>query len=212
MDSHILMFLGLAAVLTITPGADTALVTKHTLSHGRPAALATTLGISSGLMVHATMSGLGLSAILSESALAFEIVKWIGAGYLVFIGLRSLFGKGHLAAAAHAETPTEAGGGRQVWRRAYTQGLLTNVLNPKVALFYLTLLPQFMVPGDPVLLKSLLLAGIHITLGLIWLSTYAYFLSRLSDLLMRPTIRQRLERVTGLLLLALGVRLAWEHR
>jgi RhtB (resistance to homoserine/threonine) family protein len=211
MDPHILMFLGLAVVLTITPGADTALVTKNTLSHGRPAALATTLGISTGLMVHATMSGLGLSAILNESALAFEIVKWIGAAYLVFIGLRSLFGKGHLAA-AHAEPPTEVGSGRQVWRRAYTQGLLTNVLNPKVALFYLTLLPQFMVPGDPVLLKSLLLAGIHITLGLIWLSTYAYFLSRLSDLLMQPTVRQRLERVTGLLLLALGVRLAWEHR
>jgi RhtB (resistance to homoserine/threonine) family protein len=211
MDPHILMFLGLAVVLTITPGADTALVTKNTLSHGRPAALATTLGISTGLMVHATMSGLGLSAILNESALAFEIVKWIGAAYLVFIGVRSLFGKGHLAA-AHAEPPKEAGSGRQVWRRAYTQGLLTNVLNPKVALFYLTLLPQFMVPGDPVLLKSLLLAGIHITLGLIWLSTYAYFLSRLSDLLMQPTVRQRLERVTGLLLLALGVRLAWEHR
>ncbi len=212
MDPHILMFLGLAVVLTITPGADTALVTKNTLSHGRPAALATTLGISTGLMVHATMSGLGLSAILNESALAFEIVKWIGAAYLVFIGLRSLFGKGHLAAAAHAEAPTEAGSGRQVWRRAYTQGLLTNVLNPKVALFYLTLLPQFMVPGDAVLLKSLLLAGIHITLGLVWLSTYAYFLSRLSDMLMRPAVRQRLERVTGLLLLALGVRLAWEHR
>jgi threonine/homoserine/homoserine lactone efflux protein len=212
MDPHILMFLGLATVLTITPGADTALVTKNTLSHGRPAALATTFGISTGLMVHATMSGLGLSAILNESALAFEIVKWIGAAYLVFIGLRSLFGKGHLAPATPAATAPAPGAGRQIRRRAYTQGLLTNVLNPKVALFYLTLLPQFMVPGDPVLLKSLLLAGIHITLGLIWLSTYAYFLSRLSDLLMRPAVRQRLERVTGLLLLALGVRLAWEHR
>jgi len=212
MDPQILMFLGLSAVLTITPGADTALVTKNTLSHGRPAALATTLGISTGVMFHAAMSGLGLSAILNQSALAFEIVKWIGAAYLVFIGLRSLFGGGHLSAAATVETAPGAGGGRRVWRRAYTQGLLTNVLNPKVALFYLTLLPQFMAPGDPVLLKSLLLAGIHITLGLIWLSTYAYFLSRLSDLLMRPAVRRRLERVTGLLLLALGVRLAWEHR
>jgi RhtB (resistance to homoserine/threonine) family protein len=211
MDPQILMFLGLSAVLTITPGADTALVTKNTLSHGRPAALATTFGISTGVMVHAALSGLGLSAILNQSALAFEIVKWIGAAYLVFIGLRSLLGGGHLAATT-AEPAPATSGGRRVWRRAYTQGLLTNVLNPKVALFYLTLLPQFMAPGDPVLLKSLLLAGIHITLGLIWLSAYAYFLSRLSDLLMRPAVRRRLERVTGLLLLALGVRLAWEHR
>jgi threonine/homoserine/homoserine lactone efflux protein len=211
MDPHILMFLGLSAVLTITPGADTALVTKNTLSHGRPAALATTLGISTGVMIHATMSGLGLSAILNQSALAFEIVKWIGAAYLVFIGLRSLFGGKHLTAAT-AEAAPVVGGGRRIWRRAYTQGLLTNVLNPKVALFSLTLLPQFMAPGDPVLLKSLLLAGIHITLGLIWLSAYAYFLSRLSDLLMRPAVRRRLERVTGVLLLALGVRLAWEQR
>src|SRR5690349_17176524 len=93
MDPQILMFLGLSAVLTITPGADTALVTKNTLSHGRPAALATTLGISTGVMVHAALSGLGLSAILNQSALAFEIVKWIGAAYLVFIGLRSLVGR-----------------------------------------------------------------------------------------------------------------------
>jgi threonine/homoserine/homoserine lactone efflux protein len=86
------------------------------------------------------------------------------------------------------------------------------VLNPKVALFYLTFLPQFMNPGDPVVLKSLALAGIHILLGLVWLSTYAYFISRLSDLLLRPAVRRRFERVTGGLLILLGLRLAWERR
>src|SRR5439155_8993270 len=96
--------------------------------------------------------------------------------------------------------------------RSYVEGLLTNLLNPKVALFYLTFLPQFISPGDPVLQKSLLLAGIHITLGLVWLSVYAYFVSRLSALFSRADMKRRLERVTGALLIALGLRLVWERR
>jgi RhtB (resistance to homoserine/threonine) family protein len=212
MDPKLVMFIGLVAVLTVTPGADTALVTRNTLSHGRTAALCTTLGISLGCAVHATLSGLGLSAILSQSAALFEAVKFVGAGYLLFLGVRSLLGAGHgpLPAAGAAPAPAVARGG--AWRGAFLQGLLTNVLNPKVALFYLTFLPQFMNPGDPVVLKSLALAGIHILLGLVWLSTYAYFISRLSDLLLRPAVRRRFERVTGGLLILLGLRLAWERR
>jgi RhtB (resistance to homoserine/threonine) family protein len=212
MDPKLVMFIGLVAVLTVTPGADTALVTRNTLSHGRTAALCTTLGISLGCAVHATLSGLGLSAILSQSAALFEAVKFVGAGYLLFLGVRSLLGAGHgpLPAAGAAPTPAVAREG--AWRGAFLQGLLTNVLNPKVALFYLTFLPQFMNPGDPVVLKSLALAGIHILLGLVWLSTYAYFISRLSDLLLRPAVRRRFERVTGGLLILLGLRLAWERR
>jgi RhtB (resistance to homoserine/threonine) family protein len=212
MDPKLVMFIGLVAVLTVTPGADTALVTRNTLSHGRTAALCTTLGISLGCAVHATLSGLGLSAILSQSAALFEAVKFVGAGYLLFLGVRSLLGAGHgpLPAAGAAPAPAVAREG--AWRGAFLQGLLTNVLNPKVALFYLTFLPQFMNPGDPVVLKSLALAGIHILLGLVWLSTYAYFISRLSDLLLRPAVRRRFERVTGGLLILLGLRLAWERR
>jgi RhtB (resistance to homoserine/threonine) family protein len=212
MDPKLVMFIGLVAVLTVTPGADTALVTRNTLSHGRAAALCTTLGISLGCAVHATLSGLGLSAILSQSAALFEAVKFVGAGYLLFLGVRSLLGAGHgpLPAAGAAPAPAVAREG--AWRGAFLQGLLTNVLNPKVALFYLTFLPQFMNPGDPVVLKSLALAGIHILLGLVWLSTYAYFISRLSDLLLRPAVRRRFEQVTGGLLILLGLRLAWERR
>jgi RhtB (resistance to homoserine/threonine) family protein len=212
MDPKLVMFIGLVAVLTVTPGADTALVTRNTLSHGRTAALCTTLGISLGCAVHATLSGLGLSAILSQSAALFEAVKFVGAGYLLFLGVRSLLGVGHgpLPVAGAAPAPAVAREG--AWRGAFLQGLLTNVLNPKVALFYLTFLPQFMNPGDPVVLKSLALAGIHILLGLVWLSTYAYFISRLSDLLLRPAVRRRFERVTGGLLILLGLRLAWERR
>jgi threonine/homoserine/homoserine lactone efflux protein len=92
------------------------------------------------------------------------------------------------------------------------QGLLSNLLNPKVAVFYLTLLPQFIRPGDPVLARSLLLAGVHVVIGLVWLTAYTYFLGRLSSLLNRTRFRQALEGITGAVLIGLGARLAWDRR
>jgi threonine/homoserine/homoserine lactone efflux protein len=95
---------------------------------------------------------------------------------------------------------------------SYVEGLFTNLLNPKVALFYLTFLPQFISPGDPVIARSLLLAGIHAALGVIWLTVYAYFVSKLSELLNRPRVKRNIERVTGALLVGFGLRLVWEQR
>jgi threonine/homoserine/homoserine lactone efflux protein len=94
----------------------------------------------------------------------------------------------------------------------FLQGFLTNILNPKVAIFYLTFLPQFIGPGENVLRRSLLLASIHIAMGFVWLSSYAWFVDRLGAVLTRPRVKARLERATGALLIALGARLAWEHR
>ena len=96
--------------------------------------------------------------------------------------------------------------------RAFLQGFLTNILNPKVAIFYLTFLPQFISPGQPVLRRSLLLASIHIAMGFAWLSGYAWFVDRLGAVLTRPRVKVWLERVTGGVLVALGARLAWERR
>jgi threonine/homoserine/homoserine lactone efflux protein len=100
----------------------------------------------------------------------------------------------------------------RIYRRSYIEGLLNNLLNPKVALFYLTFLPQFMSPGDPVIARALLMGLIHAAEGIIWLMLYAYFLSRLSELMNRPSVKRNIERVTGLLLVGLGVRLVWEKR
>jgi threonine/homoserine/homoserine lactone efflux protein len=94
----------------------------------------------------------------------------------------------------------------------FLQGFLTNILNPKVAVFYLTFLPQFISPGEPVLRRSLFLAGIHIAMGLVWLSAYAWFVDQLGAVLTRPRVKAWLERTTGALLIALGVRLAWARR
>ncbi|MGI8588204.1 MAG: LysE family translocator [Chloroflexia bacterium] len=219
MDPRFLAFLALAALLTITPGADTALVTRNTLRYGRTAALFTTLGISLGLSVHATLSGLGLSVILKQSATAFEAVKLVGAAYLIFLGVRSLLEARRMPSGQRSAVSDQqlVSGKRQpadrhVARGCFMQGLLTNVLNPKVALFYLTFLPQFISPGEPVLQKSLLLAGVHICMGLAWLSAYAYLLSRISAVMLRPTVKRRLEQVTGGMLLALGIGLVWERQ
>jgi threonine/homoserine/homoserine lactone efflux protein len=220
MDAKLWAFVLFSAVLTITPGVDMALVARSALSRGRNAAFMTTLGIISGLPIHAFLSAVGLSVILSQSALAFETVKLLGAGYLVYLGVRTIISAGKSggkhtsplgieAAVLQGSNPTET---RKVYLRSYFEGLLNNLLNPKVALFYLTFLPQFMSPGDPVLARSLLMGLIHAAEGIIWLMLYAYFLSRLGEVMNRPTVKRNIERVTGLLLVGLGVRLVWEKR
>jgi threonine/homoserine/homoserine lactone efflux protein len=205
LDSRFFVFVSIAALLTITPGADMALVTRNALTRGRNAAFLTTLGICVGCLIHAIASSAGLSAILSRSAEAFQTVKLIGAGYLIFLGARALF---ELRTAASP-------GGKPAFKPAsspFFEGLLTNILNPKVALFYLTFLPQFIGPGEPVLRKSILLASVHITMGLIWLTAYAAFLGRLSGVLSRSGVKRRMEGLTGAVLIALGLRLAVAER
>ena len=207
-DSRFIVFLGVAALLTLSPGADTALVTKNALGRGRASALFTTLGICLGCLTHAIASSLGLSLILSRSLRAFEVMKWMGALYLMYVGFQSLR-QAWSGAASGAPAAADQPGARL---RSFLEGLLTNLLNPKVAIFYLTFLPQFVDPGQPVLSQSLMLASIHIAMGLVWLSAYATFLSKLSTVLMRPAVKRRMEAVTGAVLIALGLRLALERR
>jgi threonine/homoserine/homoserine lactone efflux protein len=203
IDPSIVAFVGIAALLTILPGVDMALVAKVTLQDGKRAAFFTSLGISCGLPVHAAASALGLSVILSTSATAFTAVKIAGALYLAYIGIQGIRHAGRAVMTTSVAGSRSQGG-------AFLQGFLNNVLNPKVALFYLTFLPQFINPGDPVLLKALLLAAIHVVLGLVWLSTYAYAIDRVGKLVQGA--RVWLERVTGVVLVALAVRLAFERR
>jgi threonine/homoserine/homoserine lactone efflux protein len=205
IDGSILAFIGIAALLTILPGADMALVAKVTLLDGKRSAFFTSLGICAGLPVHATASALGLSLILATSAEAFTAVKFAGAAYLTYLGVRTIRDSMRPAVDPElAATRVRSG------RAAFAQGWLSNVLNPKVALFYLTFLPQFISAGDNVLAKSLLLAGIHAVLGLVWLPLYAYAIDRLV-VIMRGA-RRWLERLSGAALIGLGLRLALERR
>ena len=204
MDARFLAGLGVLVLLTISPGADMALIARVTVSRGRRAAFLVTLGICSGLLVHAAASALGLSVILATSAEAFTIVKLAGAVYLAYLGIRSVRDSFRPA------PPAGAHSGRA--GASFLQGLLNNVLNPKVAVFYLTFLPQFIDPAGNVLGQSLLFAIAHAVMGIAWLSAYAYVLARLSLFFARTGVRRWLERVTGAVLIGLGVRLAFERR
>lgn len=206
IDARVLAFAGIAALITVTPGSDTMLVIRSALVRGRRAGLLTVLGVCAGVFVHATASALGLSAVLVRSARAFDLVKAAGAAYLVFLGVQSI--RSALRGAPATARPTEQLGGR----RAFVEGLLNNVLNPKVAVFYLAFLPQFMTAGDPVLPRSILLAAIHFVEAAVWLTLVAFFVARLRGALARPRVRCALEGATGLVLVAFGVKLAAARR
>jgi threonine/homoserine/homoserine lactone efflux protein len=212
MTASLLAFIPVALLLTVLPGADTALVTRNALALGLRGARWTILGILTGCLIHATASALGLSAILATSARAYETVKLVGAAYLVWIGVQSIRGAGAAAPAASDAVGSATGTTRWNGSHPFVQGFLTNILNPKVALFYLTFLPQFIPAGAPVLRTSLLLAMIHNVLGFAWLSLYARFVDRLRAALTRPMVKAWLERVTGGALVLLGARLAWDRR
>jgi RhtB (resistance to homoserine/threonine) family protein len=212
MDARYVAFAGIAAVLTITPGADMALVAKNVFTRGRRGSLATILGICSGLFVHATASALGLSAILAKSARAFEIVKWAGAAYLFYLGLMALRRAMRSEAPPSTGAPDGSAKQRAGWWGAFSEGMLTNILNPKVALFYLTFLPQFIAPGDRVLRVSLFLASLHVAMGLVWLSVYSRALHKLNAKVAGGRVRRGIAAVTGGLLMALGAKLVFARR
>jgi RhtB (resistance to homoserine/threonine) family protein len=213
IDHQILAFTGIAAILTLTPGADTMLVMRNVLARGQRAGILTTVGICSGLFFHATISALGLSLILVRSATVFEIVKLIGACYLIFLGGQSLWRALHHGAGKISDTrENTVAKQKKEGSRSIIEGLLTNVLNPKVAIFYLAFLPQFISPGDSVFVKSMLLAGIHFTLGVIWLTLVTVFLGRMRALLTRPRVQRAIEATSGAVLIAFGARLALERR
>jgi threonine/homoserine/homoserine lactone efflux protein len=198
-----LLFLGVITLLTVTPGADMAMVSRSVFLGGRRAAFATTLGIAAGCMTWAVASAAGVAAVLAASETAYDALRLVGAAYLVWLGIQSLL-------AARSAQPSEFRGGRLIRQSPFRQGLLTNLFNPKIALFYTTFLPQFIRPGDPVLLLSIGMATVHIVLGIVWLSAYAWLLDRAVDAFKGSRLRRALDAVTGSVLVAIGVRVAAE--
>jgi len=203
------VFLGVIALLTITPGADMAMVARSVFMGGRRAAFATTLGIGAGCFIWALASAAGVAAVLAASETAYDTLRLVGAAYLVWLGVQSLWAAAHGYGGAQlgsaANTRSEA---TSSLRTPFRQGLLTNLFNPKIALFYTTFLPQFIGPGDPVLLLSMAMAGVHILLGIVWLSAYAWLLDHAVEAFRGSRIRRVLDSVTGAVLVALGIRVA----
>jgi threonine/homoserine/homoserine lactone efflux protein len=197
-----LVFLGVIALLTITPGADMAMVSRSVFMGGRRDAFGTTLGIAAGCLIWALASAAGVAAVLAASETAYDALRLVGAAYLVWLGAQSLL------AARRAHDGNEGPAPGQSTRSPFRQGLLTNIFNPKIALFYTTFLPQFIGPGDPVLLLSVAMAGVHIVLGIVWLSAYAWLLDRAVATFRGSRLRRALDTLTGVVLVGLGIRVA----
>jgi threonine/homoserine/homoserine lactone efflux protein len=208
VPQHVLLFLAGSILVTVIPGADMALVTRQVVMRGRRTAQATIFGNLSGLIVHAVALAVGLSALLVASATAYTAVKLAGAAYLVYLGIQSI--RQARASSAHDETEsvsreTRLGG------NAYLQGLISTVLNPKPALFFLSYVPQFIDRDGSVAFQVALLAAVHIAVGFVWLTLYAWFVARMHAVIARPRVKAALARVTGVVLLALGLRVANER-
>lgn len=213
MDSRLWAFVVVATLLAVTPGADTLLVVRNVLTRGRVGALLTVAGIASGCVVHAVLSAVGVSLILVRSAEAFAVLRFCGAAYLIVLGAQSVRRWWRVDDGAPTAAGSGATGPRSSRRlRSFVEGLLTNVLNPKVGIFYLAFLPQFVAPGDPALERSLLLAALHIGIGVVWLSTLSFGVGRIRPLVESRLWRARLEGASGAVLIALGVRLAGARR
>jgi threonine/homoserine/homoserine lactone efflux protein len=209
MLGEIAAFTIAAALVTVSPGPDMALVARRAISDGWRWASVTSAGIVTGLLVHATASAVGISAILVRSAAAFTVLKILGACYLVLLGVLSF-----RAAQRTAREPAARSLGEQRPRTgatSFVQGLLNNILNPKPALFYLAFVPQFVQPGDPVIRLIAILVAIHIAISIAWLVTWAWLVSRATTVL-APRWRAALQRATGAVLVAVGLRLATTSR
>lgn len=211
IDSQILAFTGLAFTLTVTPGADTMIVMRNTLIHGRSSGILTILGGCGGIMIHATLSAMGLSLILVRSVAIYEIVKLAGASYLIWLGLQALWRAFHPQA---GEPQISSLHSSKHTSKYYSlrDGLLSNVLNPKTALFYLALLPQFVHFGNQALITSLLLASIHIAMRFTWLLFVTILIQRTREFINRSFVKQSMEAMIGVVLCTFGTRLALARR
>jgi threonine/homoserine/homoserine lactone efflux protein len=197
-------FIAAATLLTIAPGLDTALVLRTATASGpRPAAL-TGVGIAAGCFAWAMIVALGLGALLAASELAYNVMRWVGAAYLIWIGIKML------RQPRREFTPDLRGA--EPKRRAFSTGLMTNLLNPKVGVFYVSFLPQFVPQRVPVGPYILLLGAIHAGLGLIWFACLIAATRPIARFLRTPAVVRGCDRLTGGLFVAFGVGLALQSR
>jgi len=211
-DARYFAYATISAVLVISPGATMAVVMETAIGEGRLAALYTVLGINIGNSTLALTSALGMSIVFHQWPWAMQAVKVGGAAYLTYLGLRGLYYafKGRRDASTKINKSTNHPINQPINKsrnQQMTRGILTNLLNPPVILFYMSFLPQFIGPGDPFFARFLVLAGTHVSMSLVWLSIYAFALGILAERFARPSVRRTLEGVTGTLLVGFGARL-----
>jgi RhtB (resistance to homoserine/threonine) family protein len=209
MHVELAPFLAISILLILIPGPDTAVVTKNALLGGRRAGVFCAVGVTLGLTVWSIAAALGIAALLQASATAFLLLKIVGAIYLIWIGIQMLRARDLVAAATRAGHGVDPHAARA---KALRQGLLSDLSNPKIAIFFTSFLPQF-VHGDGPAFPALLGLGlVFAAITLVWLAAYGIAVGHASAVMRRPRVRRTLDRVTGVVLIAFGVRLAFEER
>lgn len=208
LDARYLAFASVSALLVISPGATLAVVMETAIGEGRAAALFTVLGVGLGNATLALASALGMSAVLHRWPAALELVKMSGAAYLTYLGLRGVwFGLRGRALAPAAGRPDRKSHAASSAAALVARGATTNLLNPPVILFYMTLLPQFIGPQDPFFARFLVLGGTHVAMSVIWQSSCGLAVGAIAERMARPAVRRALEAATGAVLVGLGLRL-----
>ena len=206
IDATLLAFAGVSALLAVTPGPDMAVVTKNALAHGRRGVFLTTSGIALALVIWVTATAVGLSALLRTSSEVLFVLKIVGACYLAYLGIRTLIDSrrepGDLLSDAPVSPPAHA---------VFRQGFLSAITNPKLGVLFVTLLPQFVLPGQDAFARLLELGIVFAVIGWIWMNLYGLFVTRLREVITAPRVRQWMDRVTGVVLLGFGARLALER-
>ncbi|TXC92839.1 LysE family translocator [Metabacillus litoralis] len=205
--NELFTFLVLSLFVVMSPGIDTALITKRTISDGRNAGYKMALGITTGSLVHTFAAAFGLSAILMQSAVAFEIVKYAGSIYLIYLGLSSFISK-----KKNDTTIDERQHQVEEKKSAFNQGLFSNVLNPKVAMFFITFLPQFIKTGENATQQLILMGVIYTLLSISWFFIYVFFINYLREWLMSPKVQKVMDQATGLVLIGFGLKLAFDKQ
>jgi len=201
------LFLISCILLNITPGQDTIYIVGRSVAQGRKAGVVSAIGIMSGVLMHTLLAALGLSVILATSSLAFNIVKYLGSGYLIWIGIGLIRSKAH-----QAQMEDKGNIQLKLWK-TYRQGMFTNLLNPKVALFFLSFLPQFVSPQTEFVFGAFMALGlIFFTTGSIWCMVLVYGSSWLTGKFRAGTgMGGILNKITGSLFVGLGVMLAFSQ-
>jgi threonine/homoserine/homoserine lactone efflux protein len=206
MDTQLLAFVGVSLLLAVTPGPDMAVVTKNALAHGRRGVVLTTTGIGLALVLWATATAVGLSAVLRASGDLLLVLKIAGAAYLAYLGVRTLLDSRRRPADLLAGAPPPAPA-----HAIFRQGFLSAISNPKLGVFFVTFLPQFVGPGQSLLLRLLELGFVFAIIGWTWMNVYGLLITRIRDFITAPRVRQWMQRVTGVVLLGFGARLALER-
>ncbi|MGG0453981.1 LysE family translocator [Priestia megaterium] len=214
--SHFFMFIMVSLIIIMTPGPDFILVTKNAITINKQGGHMTSYGVVTGHIIYATASILGLTALIAKSMVLFEVIKYMGAVYLFYLGIKAILSRTKNKEGENNECELKLKNGLQVTPKAsknktcFLQGLASTLLNPKAIMFYISFLPQFIDLQGNAVMQSIVLAGLFILAVLLWFTLYLYLLKYISSWFKKPSVETIFNRITGITLISLGIKLAFE--